>query len=80
MKFKNSPLTATYNGQYTSTCTTSNNLVVRSSLAYERSFNHPLKILQASIDSKSKDSKIPSTWSFFMFTFQYDLNGGVTHK
>jgi hypothetical protein len=38
------------------------------------------KFSQASIDSKSKDSKIPSTWSFFMFTFQYDLNGGVTHK
>ena len=31
------------------------------------------KFSQAPIDSKSKDSKIPSTWSFFMFYFQYDL-------
>jgi hypothetical protein len=36
--------------------------------------------LQESIDSKSKDSKIPSIWSSFMFSFQYDLNDGVTHK
>src|SRR3954462_4037544 len=38
------------------------------------------KVSQASFDKKSKDSKIPSTWSFFMFSFQYNLNGDVTSK
>ena len=79
MKFKDPPHTATHNELYTSICTMSNKSVVRPSLAYERSFNHFQEtIYKCQLIQKSKDSKIPSPWSFFMFSFQYDVNAGVT--
>ena len=78
MKQKDPSHMATYNGLYTSTRIISNKLVIRSSLAYGQSFNYLEESFTSVNWSKSKDSKNPSTWSFFMFTFQYNSNSDAT--